>query len=107
MEWLDILRSKGYSKFKLIRPLDHFPPIPITKERKKYYPIFKFIKNGVKLRVQKIIPLKHPYGSSGPFGEQTKGEWKSYEEIKKLYLEFNNNGKPLNNVSWFDFHATY
>lgn len=105
--WLDILLSKGYSKFKLISQLDNFTPINIKKELKKYYPFFKFIKNGIKLRVQKIIPLKHPYGSSGPFGEQTKGEWKSYEEIKKLYLEFNNNGKPLNNVSWFDFHATY
>ncbi|MDR0792474.1 MAG: FkbM family methyltransferase [Chitinophagaceae bacterium] len=110
LEWLDIMANKGYSKFKMISQLDNYTPINLKKERKSYYPPYKIIENGIKLRVQKVIPFKHLYGSSGPFGEQTKGNWKSYEEIKRAFLEFNSDnesGKPLNNVSWFDFHATY
>ncbi len=108
LEWLDILLSKGYQKFKLISQGDNYIPINLNKERKSYYPMYQIIKNGIKLRLQKFIPFKHMYGSSGPFGENTKGEWQSYEEIKKLFETFNNNqsGKPLNSVSWFDFHAS-
>ncbi len=34
-------------------------------------------------------------------------QWKSPEEIKNLYESFYNNGNPINNYSWFDFHAKY
>lgn len=107
LDCLDLLVSKGYSKFKLISQLNNFNPIDLKRESRKYFPITQIIKNGIKLRVQKVFPIQHPYGSSGPFGEESKGEWKSYNEIRKLYLEFYNNGKPLNKISWFDFHATY
>lgn len=109
ISWLDILKSKGYTKFKLLSQGDDYTPIDINKEKKKYYPKYLIIKNGIKLRLQKFLPFKYNFGSSGPFGEATKGPWKSYEEVHKLYQEFSigNNGQPLNQVSWFDFHATF
>ncbi len=107
LEWLNILLKKGYSKFKLISQGDGYRPIDISQEKKAYYPKYQIIKNGIKLRLQKFIPFKHLYGSSGPFGEETKGAWQSYEEVKNLYQTFRNptSGMPLNTVSWFDFHA--
>jgi FkbM family methyltransferase len=109
LSWLEILKSKGYTKFKMISQSDDYISLDLNKERKKYYPQYLIVKNGIKLRLQKFLPFKHQYGSSGPFGEATKGEWKSYEEIQQLYMELTagNNGKRLNNVSWFDFHATF
>ena len=109
VSWLEILRSKGYTKFKLISQSDDFNSIDINKEKKKYFPKYLIVKNGIKLRLQKFLTFKHPFTSSGPFGEATKGEWKSFEEIHKLYMEFafSNNGRPVNSVSWFDFHATF
>jgi FkbM family methyltransferase len=109
ISWLDILRSKGYTKFKLLSQGDDYTPIDLNKEKKKYYPKYLIIKNGIKLRLQKFLPFKHNFGSSGPFGETTKGAWISYEEAHKLFLEFStgNNGHALNQVNWFDFHATF
>ncbi len=105
--WLNMMKEKGYSKFKLISQGDNFISIDLRKEVKKYYPTYQIIKNGIKLRLQKFIVFKYPYGSSGPFGNQTKGEWMSFEDVERLYNSFykSANGKPLNEVSWFDFHA--
>ncbi len=108
VEWLDTLYQKGYRKFKLLHQGYGFRPIDLRLESKSYFGRYQIIKNGIKLRLQKIIPFKHAYGSSGPFGNDTKGEWKSYEEIRDSYLAFYQYDKktPLNPVSWFDFHAS-
>ena len=108
LEWLGILKSKGYTKFKMISQGDNYVQIDLNKEKKSYYPKYQTIKNGIKLRLQKIIPFKHFYGSSGPFGNATEGEWKTYEQVKEQYESFydKQTGQPLNPVSWFDFHAS-
>ncbi len=108
LKCLDILYQKGYKKFKLISQGNHFNPINIQKEKNFLFPYSRIFVNGIKLRVQIFFPFKYPYGSSGPFGEDTKGEWKTYEEIKKVFREFHQfeKNKPLNKVSWFDCHAT-
>jgi FkbM family methyltransferase len=109
LEWLDILVSKGYSKFKLLNQANDFQPINLSQEKKPWFSKYEIIKNGVKLRLQKFIPFKHMYGSSGPFGEDTAGEWLSAGEIRELYNAFYQYEKrqPLSGASWFDFHATY
>lgn len=109
LEWLNIMRSKGYSKFKLISQGGDFSPINLNKERNFYYNKYQLIKNIVKLRLQRVLPFKHMIGSSGPFGEKSLGEWKTYDEVKELYEAFysNKSGKALNDYSWFDFHATF
>lgn len=108
VEWLDILFQKGYRKFKLIHQGNDFKPLDLELEKKTYFPKYQVIKNGLQIRLQKYIAFKHEYGSSGPFGNHTKGEWKSYEEIRDSYQAFYQNEKkePLNPVSWFDFHAS-
>lgn len=109
LEWLKILSSKGYTKFKMISQSDAFRPISLNKEKNKLFPKYQVIKNGLKLRVQKFINFKHEYGSSGPFAENTKGGWMTEAEVTSLFNAFyeNNGDAPLNHVSWFDFHAKY
>lgn len=106
-EWLDMMYEKGYKKFKMLHQGNEFKPIDLSLEKKSWFPKYQIIRNGIKLRLQKFIPFRYAYGSSGPFGEHTPGEWKSYEEIRNLYLAFYQFEKkiPLNPVSWFDFHA--
>jgi len=105
---LETLKSKGYNKFKMINQGDNHRPINIWKEKLPFFTRYQIIKNGIIIRLQDIIPIrKYKYRSSGPFGENTKGEWMSFEETKNLYESFYNNGNPINNYSWFDFHAKY
>lgn len=107
--WFDILHEKGYTKFKLLSQGDNFTPINISKEGSFLYPYYLLIKNGIKKRLQKYLNLKFDFGASGPFGEETSGNWISHKEARQLFEQFSigKNGKPLNNISWFDIHATY
>lgn len=109
LAWLDVLKDKGYTKFKMIHQGNGFKPINLNQEAKKGFAKYLVVKNGLNLRLQKVIPFQYPFGSSGPFAEQTIGPWKTYEEVKDLYEGFYQNEKktPLNLISWFDFHATY
>jgi hypothetical protein len=49
-----------------------------------------------------------PFGSSGPFGEETPGDWHTLETIASDWQHFNLGHKKqgtLNMYGWFDFHA--
>ena len=107
VEWLDILFQKGYRKFKLINQADQFRALSLSRERLPLRDSWLKASNGIKKRWQNVFPVKYPYNSSGPFGEATNGEWMGYEEVKKLFLDFERgkNGRRTNEVSWFDFHA--
>lgn len=109
LDWMEILVQKGYTKFKLLNQANNFKPINIEQEKKAWFPKYEIIKNGIQLRVQKFISFKHMYGSSGPFAEDTSGDWLSAEEVRELYKAFYQYDKkqPLSGASWFDFHATY
>lgn len=108
IEWLDILEQKGYKKFKLINQADGFHPINIRKEKRWYYPTYRHFKNGIDQRARKIFPFKYESSSSGPFGEESKGKWKTPGEIRDLYLQYyqGESRTPINHVSWWDFHAS-
>lgn len=112
LDWLDILKVKGYTKFKIINQANNFNPVDLKQEAAPFFGRSEIIKNGIKLRIQKylpFIPFKHMYGSTGPAAEETKGPWLSYEAVKDTYLRFYQYEKkiPLNSGSWFDFHATF
>ena len=50
-----------------------------------------------------------PFGSSGPFGEETPGAWEPLEAVAYNWLHFKLGHKrrgTLNPRGWFDFHAT-
>ncbi|HWB13962.1 MAG TPA: FkbM family methyltransferase [Pirellulales bacterium] len=52
---------------------------------------------------------RFPAGSSGPFAEETDGEWQSFEEAALCWLGFQRLGKhrfgPVGSQFWFDVHA--
>lgn len=102
---IDKLYQKGYRNFKLINQADNFKAINIEKEKKWYRPHFLNIKNGLSLRIQKVIELEFPYSSSGPFGENTKGEWLTYDVARQLYMQFSTPEIIRVTKSWFDVHA--
>jgi FkbM family methyltransferase len=109
IEWLDILKRKGYQKFKLINQADGFNPINLEREKRWYYPTYRRIKDEIEKKVKKIVNPRYADSSSGPFGEDSKGSWKSYEEIRQLYIDYFQGDlkTPVNNVSWWDFHACF
>ncbi len=103
---LEMLYAKGYKWFKIINQANGFKPMN-KNEKNKLFPYYLHIKNGLLLRFQKFFPVKYPYSSTGPFGENTKGNWLTYEEVTFKYYEFYgaDEKQRLNNISWFDFHA--
>jgi FkbM family methyltransferase len=107
VEWLDILYSKGYKRFKLINQANNFKPFNLGRERNRYYILYRKIKHAIKHKLRNVLPSKYPGGSSGPLGENTKGAWKTYDEIRQIYLGFYQRDlkQPLNDISWLDFHA--
>lgn len=106
---IDTMYEKGYRKFKLIHQSNGFKAISLEKEKKVAYLQWLKIRNGLFLRLNRYISFTHNYGSSGPFGEETDGAWLSYAHARNLFLEFYQfeKNKPINDTSWFDFHATY
>lgn len=106
VEWLRLLHEKGYTKFKIINQVDGFHPIDIARERSK----IRYIRNRFYryfMKNRKDVP--YVFGSSGPFAEQTEGPWLDFKTAEDLFCQFKENGtgKPINPLSWFDFHATY
>lgn len=107
LEWLTILKNKGYSKFKIINQANRFRNMDVRLERKPLFAKFLYLRAGILLRLQKFIPVTYPHGSSGPFAESTPGEWQSYEETFAAYAALLNDPmyRKYNHASWFDFHA--
>jgi FkbM family methyltransferase len=106
-EWLDILKGKGYQKFKLINQADGFNTMNLNVQKRRYYSAYVQIRNGLEQRARKVFNFKYASSSSGPFGENSKGKWKTYEEVRKLFFEFfqGDLNEPVNKYSWWDFHA--
>jgi FkbM family methyltransferase len=54
------------------------------------------------------IDYKFPHGSSGLFGEETEGEWKSYELVKEeIDAYWNRPDLDATKHGWYDLHAKY
>ena len=104
---IDTLHEKGYTKFKLINQAFNFMPMNINLERNPIWPKFVFVYASIRLKLRYIYQSRYPYSSSGPIPENTKGEWLTYEKARQLHTEFYVDGKPINNKSWFDCHATF
>ncbi|HVG14814.1 MAG TPA: hypothetical protein VM935_07635, partial [Chitinophagaceae bacterium] len=109
LDWLGILAGKGYTKFKIINQVNNFRPLVVKEESSKFFCTILRKKKRWKTFLQQHFDFDFPIGSTGPFGNDSKGDWLTYDETAKLFSAFYNNssGAPLNNTSWFDFHATY
>lgn len=106
---LDTMYQKGYRKFKIIHQSNGFKSLDLNTEKGSFYPQYLTIRNGIFLRLDRFVSFKHPYGSAGPFGEDTNGPWLPYETAREQFNAFYQGDKKtaLNKVSWFDFHATF
>jgi len=85
--WIDSLHEISYQWFKLIDQtvVQGFScPDPAREGRS--------------------IPYRFEAGSSGPFGEDTPGAWKSYSEVRQQWLDHLAKPDPGKNL-WFDIHA--
>ncbi len=139
LDILCLLRSLGYNAFKCIPQRVHNqPPRPslrkrfLTRLRRRVAHVLSKAPavRGLARRLRSDLskPIKpvpgpdiiranrdreqwvFPHSSSGPFGEDTVGEWQSVEEVAYEWLHFAM-GHPLRIQSalfdpWCDFHAT-
>ncbi len=101
--WIDIVRDKGYTKFKLINQLS-YKDVNLKKEKSRSWLFTLQVKQSIQ-KYFPFVPFKHKKGATGPFGEHLEGKWLSYDEIMYIYNEFHD--KKYNRFSWFDVHATY
>lgn len=123
-----LLRSKGYRRFKCIQQ-GYFIPVvsPVLTLKSALGMIVKRIKstdvaNWMRARWRGIFPVRNSMsaseswkfdpGSSGPFGDETPGEWLSYENVLHAWLsqqlghELGHRVKPVGFDVWFDLHAS-
>jgi FkbM family methyltransferase len=58
---------------------------------------------------QKSHGSDFPFGSSGPFGDDTEGEWEPLETIAYdwLHMRLGKNRRSSLEDGWFDFHAKF
>jgi FkbM family methyltransferase len=115
LEDLIIARSKGYSQFKIIDQED-FKQV-IFKNESQFRQIISRYIGRVKRRVERVLngravkssaPTEYAYGSSGPFGQETDGPWRSMEQVAFTWLAFDlgyiERFDPILN-DWFDVHC--
>ncbi|MEM9679402.1 MAG: FkbM family methyltransferase [Bacteroidota bacterium] len=128
-EVIEAVATLGYTKFKLIHQASMLPlDIGIDKYfrqylRLKYFrttmnPFVRIARKLFRNPIEKILmsykkrlfKYDHSYGSSGPFGEKTPGEWKSYEEVMNIYNfhRDRHRGSEFDRGYnfWVDVHAT-
>lgn len=84
---LDLLTASGYDSFKFINQAE----------------ISKMVCPKPALEVNEVEWF-FSLGSSGPFGEETLGEWQSYDEVLKSIKNHWDN--PQKNA-WYDLHARH
>ena len=123
------LAELGYTKFKIIDQQCFLPlEIPTLKEYKIYrwhtefqqsLNIFirvirklfgKTINKLFERNYKHLFTYNHPFGSSGPFGENLPGRWLDFEEALKVYLHYKAQHEKSKRNSgynyWIDIHAT-
>jgi hypothetical protein len=126
VEVLFALRDLGYTGFKLITQNDHsqlvvdlFSVKALLKRRLQAYPAaLRFGQWASRLRQRMAAPSRasangstwrFPFGSSGPFGEDTAGRWQSCDEVVYTWVSYqlgrSHYGKPSLEI-WHDVHAT-
>ncbi len=85
--WIDTLHGASYRWFKLLDQLTVAQMSCPDPAREGHTVAHQFV-----------------HGSTGPFGEDTPGEWKSYEEVRRQWIDYLAQPIPNKNL-WFDIHA--
>ena len=107
-EQLRLLRRKGYTKFKIISQRSFRQPATALLRLKSSLPrIARLPVTAVEARLLRYRPdemSRCRLGSSGPFGEATEGEWRTFDEALKIWEAVCGLGDDLND--WHDIHAS-
>jgi hypothetical protein len=134
LDYLFLLRGKGYNAFKCIRQ-HTFTRLRADHPHLRPPSLAERLRSGLR-RLPGARPLLRPplrlaralrdrlrprgessggwhfkLGSSGPFGEDTDAAWGSLEEVAYEWLNYQLHigrvGRPTMERDWFDFHATH
>jgi FkbM family methyltransferase len=113
-EDLHLLRDLGYSRFKIISQVTRSQPSPamMSLACRLPYRLAEFLRQSDrKLRgVTAIDGWSFDGGSSGPFGEDTPGDWRSYDSTVELaqFLRDTDARREAKGLhEWFDVHAMH
>jgi hypothetical protein len=107
-EYLQLLWQLGYREFAIVDQMRHNSTFAdfsndsvvsrVAKQACSYADRFK----------NRFSRVPFSRGSSGPFGEDSRAQWRTFEEVAyewlHLYFGYRNRG-TLNPSSWYDFHA--
>ena len=108
LQWLVHLQQLGYSQFKIVDQMRHNSNLPDLANNTLFSRSAKQICWYADRLKNRLGHVRFPRGSSGPFGEQTPGEWQSFEEVASnwLFMRLGHyKSGTLNRRSWYDFHA--
>lgn len=125
---IDQLARLGFSKFKIILQNDYsqlearnFTWSQWFIQHLKLYSLWYRVSRTVQTRMNRSVqerletdqPVRgkwvFPYGASGPFAEDTAGEWQSLEETRVNFDKFSSGRSVYGRRSlglWLDIHAT-
>jgi len=107
-EYLLLLWQLGYRQFKVVDQMRHNSRFPDWTNEIVFSRLAKRLCAYADRFKNRATTVLFPRGSSGPFGEDTSGDWLALEEAAynwlHLYFGYSNRGS-LNPASWYDFHA--
>jgi FkbM family methyltransferase len=112
LEYLALLWTAGYRRFKVVDQTAHNDPrVPISRETllgRLRHTLRYHARANPRLRGRYVRNPQFPDGSSGPIGPATPGPWKDLETVAYEWLHVHHghrNRGHLEQRAWFDFHA--
>jgi FkbM family methyltransferase len=108
LEYLLLLWQVGYRQFKIIDQMRHNSRFPDFTNETLFLRLAKRVSGYADRFKNRVFNVAFPQGCSGPFAENTPGDWQTVEEVayKWLHLYFGHSKRgSLNANSWYDFHA--
>jgi len=108
LEFLFLLWQLGYRQFKIVDQMRHNSRFPDFTNENPFSRIAKRACGYADRFKNRVVKVPFPRGSSGPFGEETSGSWRTVEETAYnwLHLHFGHADRGnLSTGSWYDFHA--
>lgn len=112
---LETLYAIGYRHFKLVDQTS----LEVLEADRKFYTntrmnYYKFrhklkMPVGMHKKLEKEFNFAFPHGSSGPFGEQLRGQWMDHDQAREALLrhriDYFKLKKAVNYGFWCDWHA--
>jgi hypothetical protein len=108
LEYLLLLWTLGYRKFKIVDQMRHNSRFPAFMNDRLLSRLAKHMCGYADRFKNRALKVTFPRGCSGPLGEDSHGSWHTFEETAydwlHLYFGFKDRGS-LSDNSWYDFHA--